>query len=71
MKRISSYFLQGILLVAPVAITIYILYTILGTVDGWLVKNIEPILGFYIPGLGVVILFLILTILGFAFTCGC
>ncbi|QGY46915.1 DUF502 domain-containing protein [Maribellus comscasis] len=65
MKRISSYFLQGILLVAPVAITIYILYAILKTVDSWLVENIKPILGFYVPGLGVLILFVALTILGF------
>lgn len=65
MKRISTYFLQGILLVAPVAITVYILYTIFKTVDGWLVENIKPILGFYVPGLGIVILFLTLTILGF------
>lgn len=65
MKRISGYFLQGILLVAPVAITIYILYTILNTVDGWLIENIEPILGFYIPGLGIIILFVFLTVLGF------
>lgn len=65
MKRISTYFLQGILLVAPVAITVYILYTIFKTVDGWLVENIKPILGFYVPGLGIVILFVTLTILGF------
>ncbi len=65
MKRISAYFLQGILLVAPVAITIYILYTILHTVDGWLDENIEPVLGFYVPGLGIIILFIFLTILGF------
>ena len=65
MKKISSYFLQGILLVAPVAITIYILYTILRTVDGWLTKNIEPVLGFYIPGLGIVIIAISLTVLGF------
>ncbi|MBN1984863.1 MAG: DUF502 domain-containing protein [Prolixibacteraceae bacterium] len=65
MKKISGYFLQGILLVAPVAITIYILYTFFKTVDGWLTTNLEPLLGFYIPGLGIVILFVALTILGF------
>jgi uncharacterized membrane protein len=64
MKKISGYFLQGILLVAPVAITIYILYTFFKTVDGWLTTNIEPLLGFYVPGLGLVILFLALTLLG-------
>ena len=65
MKRISGYFLQGTLLVAPVAITVYILYAIFRTVDGWLVEDIKPLLGFYLPGLGIVILFVTLTILGF------
>ncbi len=65
MKKVGSYFLQGILLVAPVAIIVYILYSIFVTVDGWLIDNIKPLLGFYIPGLGVVILFISLTILGF------
>jgi uncharacterized membrane protein len=64
MKKIGSYFLQGILLVAPVAIIIYILYSIFVTVDGWLIDNIKPILGFYIPGLGIIILFVSLTLLG-------
>ena len=34
MKRITQYFLQGILLVAPVAIIIYIVYSLFITVDG-------------------------------------
>jgi uncharacterized membrane protein len=65
MKRITQYFLQGILLVAPVAIVFYILYSLFITFDGWLTKNLEPLLGFSIPGLGILILFISLTILGF------
>ena len=65
MRKLTQYFLQGVLLVAPVAILIYIVYSIFKTVDGWLTKNIESLIGFNIPGLGILILFVFLTVLGF------
>ncbi|MBN1821633.1 MAG: DUF502 domain-containing protein [Prolixibacteraceae bacterium] len=64
MKKIFSYFLQGLLLVAPVAITCYILYFIFATIDGWLAEKIKLLIGFKIPGLGVLIIFILLTLLG-------
>jgi len=65
MKKIVAYFFQGILLIAPVAIVFYILYVIFVTIDGWLANTIKPLLGFHIPGLGIVIVFISLTMLGF------
>jgi uncharacterized membrane protein len=65
MKRITQYFLQGVLLVAPVAIIIYIVYSLFITVDGWLIEKLELIFGFKIPGLGILVSFVILTILGY------
>ena len=65
MKKLGSYFFQGVILVAPIVITIYILYAVFVRVDGWLVHNLEPLIGFYIPGLGVVILVVSVTLLGF------
>ncbi|MDR2911613.1 MAG: DUF502 domain-containing protein [Bacteroidales bacterium] len=65
MKKIGNYFLKGILFVAPVAIVVYILYAIFVTVDGWLGNTIKPLIGFHIPGLGIVVIFISLTILGF------
>lgn len=65
MKKIGTYFFQGILLVAPVVIVVYILYAIFVTVDGWLANTIKPFIGFHIPGLGIVVIFISLTILGF------
>ncbi|MFV0591610.1 MAG: DUF502 domain-containing protein [Draconibacterium sp.] len=65
MKKLGSYFFQGVLLVAPVAIIIYILYSVFVTVDGWLIDNLSPLIGVHIPGLGIVILVVSLTILGF------
>ena len=35
-KRGFQYFLQGLLILAPIAITIYALYFFVSTVDGWL-----------------------------------
>jgi len=65
MKKIRTYFFQGTLLVAPVVIVVYILYAIFVTVDGWLANTINPLIGFHIPGLGIVVIFIILTVLGF------
>ena len=64
-KKIFEYFLKGILLVAPIVIVVYILYSLFITVDGWLYKNLESVLGFKIPGLGVLILFFLVSLLGF------
>lgn len=64
MKRIISYFLQGLLLVAPVSITLYILYLAFSTIDGWLAVSLEKVLGFSIPGLGIVLIFVLLTLFG-------
>ena len=65
MKKIGTYFFQGILLVAPVVIVFYILYAIFVKVDGWLASTLEPLFGFSIPGLGIVIVVVILTTLGY------
>jgi len=64
MKKIFSYFLQGILLVAPVGITLYTLYYTFTTIDGWLAANLEKLMGFKVPGLGILLLFVFLTLLG-------
>lgn len=42
-KKIFQYFLQGLLIIAPLAITIYSIYWIISTVDGWLPIFREPV----------------------------
>ncbi len=64
-RKIFQYFLQGILFVAPVVIVVYILYSLFISVDGWLNSKISPLIGFNLPGLGILVLFVSLTILGF------
>ncbi len=66
MKKIFGYFLQGVLLVAPVAIIVYIIYSLFVTIDGWLIENIKHWIGFSVPGLGILFLFVVLTLLGIA-----
>ncbi|MBN2636524.1 MAG: DUF502 domain-containing protein [Prolixibacteraceae bacterium] len=65
MKRIFSYFLQGILFIAPTVIIVYILYSIFVRIDSWVASNIEKVIGFSLPGLGIVFLFITITLLGF------
>ena len=66
MKRLITYFLQGLLLVAPLFITGYIVYKIFQSVDGLLNTYIEKYLGFNMPGMGVLLIFIILVVLGIA-----
>ena len=35
-SRLLQYFLQGVLILAPVAITMYALYFVVSTIDGWI-----------------------------------
>lgn len=42
-KKIITYLLQGLLMIAPVAVTIYSIYWIVSTVDNWLPIFREPV----------------------------
>jgi uncharacterized membrane protein len=69
--RLRSWFFTGLVIFGPVAITAYIAWWFVDTVDNW-VKPLVPsivwpdsYLPFHVPGFGVVIVFLVLTLLGF------
>ena len=64
LKKTIQYFLQGVVLIAPLAIVLYILYALFDSVDGILNRYLEPVVGYSIPGLGIVFLFVFLTLLG-------
>lgn len=57
MKRIATYFLRGLVLTVPLAVTIAVCVVILQTVDGWL--------GLPIPGAGLAVTLVAITIIGF------
>ena len=61
MKKLINYFLQGLLFIVPVAVTVYVLYGLIHWMD-----NLLPFLSnLNIPGLGLIALFLVVTIAGY------
>jgi uncharacterized membrane protein len=57
MKKLFRYFVRGCLVLAPLAVTLFIIYQGFKTIDQWL--------GLRIPGLGFVITFALITLVGF------
>jgi uncharacterized membrane protein len=63
-KKIFNYFLQGLLFIAPIGITLYVIYLVFTFIDNILKAYLIDIIGFRIPGLGIVILFFFISIVG-------
>jgi uncharacterized membrane protein len=69
--RLRTWFFTGLVIFGPVAVTVYIAWWFIDTVDNW-VKPLVPArfwpdsyLPFHVPGFGVVIALVGLTLLGF------
>ncbi len=75
MARLRAYFLAGILVTAPIGITVYLAWIFIDFVDRQVTPlipahyNPETYLPFGIPGLGLIIVIVVLTLTG-AFTAG-
>lgn len=65
MKKIANYLLQGLLYLAPLGITAYIIYTTFTFVDGVSQQLLAKFFDFQIPGLGLLSLLLFLIFIGF------
>jgi uncharacterized membrane protein len=65
MKKLLNYLLQGILYIAPIGITIYIIYAVFNIIDQSLQKLLDRFIDFKIPGLGLLTLVLFLILVGF------
>lgn len=65
MKTLARYFLQGLLFIAPAAITVYIIYVVFTVVDDSIQGFVSGYLPFKIPGLGILAVLIIITLLGF------
>lgn len=68
---IRSWFLTGLVIAGPLAVTAWVVWWFITTVDG-MIKPLVPrglwpenILPFYVPGIGVIMAFLGITLLGF------
>lgn len=69
--RLRNYFLTGIVVAAPISITIYLTWSFVHWVDGWVkplipdAYNPDHYLPFSMPGVGLLVAILALTLLGF------
>lgn len=54
-KRSKNYFLSGILLIVPIVITIIVLKSIFTFLDELLLPYLRPQLGYWVPGIGIII----------------
>jgi uncharacterized membrane protein len=57
MRRLLSYFIRGLLLTVPTAVTVWLVYQIFTRIDSWL--------GMSVPGVGFVITLALVTLVGF------
>lgn len=60
MKRLTRYFLEGLLYLVPVVATVYVIFLIVSKIDG--------IFDFDIPGMGLLTTFVLITLIGFMFS---
>lgn len=63
--RVLRYFLQGLLFTAPLAMTIYALWWMFSFIDELLLDYLTEYIGFRIPGLGLIIIAIVVTVIGF------
>lgn len=55
-RRLASYFVRGLIVTAPVAVTLYICW--------WLVSTVDGLLGIGVPGVGILVVVLVVTLVG-------
>jgi uncharacterized membrane protein len=63
--KLVKYFLQGVLYITPVALTIYAIWWLFSLIDDLLLDHISNLVGYRIPGMGLLIIIILLTIFGF------
>jgi uncharacterized membrane protein len=66
MKKLSQYFLRGLIAILPLGITVYVLYALVIWSETSAMRMLSPVIGqFYIPGLGLIITVVLLICIGF------
>lgn len=71
MTRLRNYFLTGVIVIAPLAITAYIAWTFVHWVDSWVkpyipsAYNPDNYLPFAVPGFGLLVALFMITMIGF------
>ena len=65
MKNLLGYLLQGLLLLAPIAVTLYIFFALFRMLDGTVNYLLLSLFGIEFPGLGIIILIILITLFGY------
>ena len=71
MARLRNYFLTGLVIAAPLFLTVYIIRTIINWIDSWVTPYIPAVylpdtyITYSVPGFGVVVALVFITLLGF------
>jgi uncharacterized membrane protein len=69
-ERLRGYFFAGILVIGPILLTVYLIWVFIGLIDGtvrWLLPDrYNPTTYLHIPGLGVILGVITLTLIGAA-----
>ena len=65
MKKLINYLLQGLLYLAPLTITTYVIYSAFIFIDGLSQKIITKFFDVHIPGLGLLSLLIFLVLIGY------
>lgn len=66
-KKMIEYFLQGLLYTAPLGLTVYVIYILFDFFDSRLQNLLLSIFGMKLPGVGILLMFLLIAFLGFIF----
>ena len=64
-RKAPGYFLQGLLFITPIGVTLFVVLWFVRLLDDIFFPLLEGILPWHIPGLGLILAFIILTLLGY------
>ena len=71
LTRLRNYFLTGLVITAPLVITLYLIWTVVKWVDSWVIPYVPAVynpstyLPYQIPGIGLLIAIFAITVIGF------
>ena len=63
MKKLLNYFLQGLLYIVPISVTLYVVYSGFIWIDAIIGKHLPEKI--QIPGLGLIVIVVVITIIGY------
>lgn len=64
-RKAVSYFLQGLLFITPIAVTVFVVAWFINWMDELFLPILETIIPIHIPGLGIIVAFIWLAVLGY------